>query len=297
MPDLQPIHEERGQVTRRHTDAPLSPVSPRSPHSPRSPGGVRGSFDDPPAYEERPLANRSRTMPASDAELEHLAYGDSPPSPRLPIATRDPKQEELKGLMSNVTMILDEAHCLQHSVTQTIANLQKNPDALAAVALSLAEISTLVKTLAPGGLMAMKSAFPAVFAMLAAPEFLIAVGVTAGVTVVALGGYKIIKRIRAKHAENAEDEMIEMGVPEDVSRIETWRRGIQVGEHPESVGTSVDGEFITPAAARERMTTEERVDFEEGLTAKKREKRKAKVKKGKVIFKGLLDAVATKKKN
>jgi hypothetical protein len=96
-----------------------------------------------------------------------------------------------------------------------------------------------------------------VFALLAAPEFLIAVGVGLGITVVMFGGYKIIKKIKAKNAEKDEgvDEMLEIG--QDVNRIEHWRRGIAdvgVGEDAENASvvsgaTSVEGEFITPIAA------------------------------------------------
>ena len=69
---------------------------------------------------------------------------------------------------------------------------------MAAVALTLAEISNLVTKMAPGALMAVKTSAPTVFAILAAPEFLIAVGVGVGLTVVAFGGYKIIKKIKAE---------------------------------------------------------------------------------------------------
>ena len=41
------------------------------------------------------------------------------------------------------------------------------------------------------------------------------------------------------------DEMLELGG--DVSTIDNWRRGIAEAEE-QSVGTSVDGEFITPEA-------------------------------------------------
>ena len=68
-----------------------------------------------------------------------------------------------------------------------------------------------------------------------------------GVTIVAFGGYKIIKKIRAKNTveDPGMDEMLELGG--DVSMIDNWRRGIAEAEE-QSVGTSVDGEFITPEA-------------------------------------------------
>ncbi len=173
-----------------------------------------------------------------------LAYGDIPPP--LPVA-RLAEENEFKGLVGKVGFLLEEADCAQHSVTAIIASLQKNPDAMAAVALTLAEISNLVTKMAPGVLASMKGSAPAVFALLASPQFLIAAGVGVGLTIVALGGYKIIMKIKARNAEDpGVDEMLEIGV--DVNRIDSWRRGIAEVEE-QSVGTSVDGEFITPTAA------------------------------------------------
>ena len=57
-----------------------------------------------------------------------------------------------------------------------MTSLQKNPEAMAAIALTLAEISNIASKMAPGALMALKTGAPAVFALLAAPEFLIAGG-------------------------------------------------------------------------------------------------------------------------
>lgn len=174
-----------------------------------------------------------------------LAYGDIPPP--LEVARVD-EVVELKGLVHRVKVILEEAECLQYSATSIISTLQKDPDAMAAVALTLAEISNIASKMAPGALMALKGSSPAVFALLASPQFMIAAGVGVGITVVALGGYKIIKKIKAKHAEEdpGMDEMLEIGG--DVSRIDNWRRGIAEVQ-AESTGTSVDGEFITPTAA------------------------------------------------
>ena len=188
-------------------------------------------------------------MTAPSTPTEHidmdLAYGPIPPP--LPL-TRQGDEAEFKSLVQKVKRILEEADCLHYTATAMIASLQKNPDAMAAVALTLAELSNIASKMAPGVLTAMKGSAPAVFALLASPQFLIAGGVAVGVTIVALGGYKIIKKIRAKNAleEPIMDEMLEIGG--DVSRIDNWRRGIaEVEEH--SAGTSVDGEFITPQAA------------------------------------------------
>ena len=270
-----PSHDEnyqrRPQVSRRHTSgAPhLSPRytaqdamldyearlaqsssirSPRSHHPPKSPPSPHQKIQRHGRTLERQLETRSlpvspsRPHSASFVDMD-LAYGEAPPN--LLISTRD-EETELNGLVGRVKGLLDEADCVQHSVTATIANLQRNPDAMAAVALSLAEISNLVKKMAPGALMSIRRVAPTVFALLSSPQFLIAAGVGVGITVVALGGYKIIKKIQAKKEEESMDQMLELG--SDVSRIETWMQGI-ADEESRSIGTSVEGEFITPIAA------------------------------------------------
>ncbi|KAL8845424.1 MAG: hypothetical protein Q9176_000060 [Flavoplaca citrina] len=216
-------------LTRRHTDHDGAPTSPS--------------------------VSRSMSSPCIDMDL---AYGDMPPS--LEVAPRAEEDVELKGLVNRVKMVLEEAECLQYSATAIIASLQKNPDAMAAVALTLAEISNIVSKMAPGALVALKGSAPAVFALLVSPQFMIAAGVGVGITVVALGGYKIIKKIKAKQAEvdPGVDELLEIGG--DVNKIDSWRRGIAEVQ-AESIGTSVDGEFITPqAAALSRLNLNERME-------------------------------------
>lgn len=185
----------------------------------------------------------SPLLPSSTIDMD-LAYGPIPP-PLPPKIQADDTQ--FKGLVNKVKGLLEEADCLQYSVSATIASLQRDPDAMAAVALTLAEISNIASKMAPGALASVKGSAPAVFALLASPQFLIAGGVAVGVTIVALGGYKIIKKIRANNAveDPGMDEMLEIGG--DVSTIDNWRRGIAEAEE-QSVGTSVDGEFITPEA-------------------------------------------------
>lgn len=214
----------------------------------------------------REMPSRSASFPSPPIDMD-LAYGELPP-PDTPL-----DDTELKTLVGRVTTLLDEAHCLQHSVTTTITALQKDPDALAAVALTLAEISNLMAKMAPAALATMKGSFPAVFALLASPQFMIAAGVGVGVVVVALGGYKIIKKIRARNEEEDEvfDELQEIDV--DVNRIDAWRRGVTDIEAA-SVGTSVDAELITPEAAAIR-----REDAETERTSG-REEKKTKTKKG-----------------
>lgn len=206
-------------------------------------------------------SKRSNSEPYIDMDL---AYGDVPP----PLPDKKYNDGELKEKASKITMLLDEANCLQHSATAMIENLQKNPDALAAVSLTLAEISAIVSKMGPGVLTTLKGSFPAVAALLMSPQFMIAGGVAVGVTIVALGGYKIIKKIQQQ-----KEEELSMGGPvqmpaapiearaeepyqldeletRELSRIDLWRRGIADVE-AESSGCSVDGEFITPGATRQ----------------------------------------------
>lgn len=202
--------------------------------------------------------SRPRRASADEIDMD-LAYGELPPplpEPRLQ------DEMELRSKMNYLQRLLDEGNCVQHSVTAIIDNLQKNPEALAAVALTLAEISNLAAKMAPGALAAMKGSFPAILALLASPQFAIAAGVGVGVTIIALGGYKIIKKIRAKNEERS--MLLEAGLEADregetpegdadqlreLDRIEKWRRGI-ADAGAESSGTSVEGEFITPIATR-----------------------------------------------
>ena len=193
----------------------------------------------------------SPNMGGDDIDMD-LAYGDIPPPLPYEVAlSPTEKERELKGLMSRLDKIMLEAQCIQHSAATIISTLQANPEAMAAVALTLAEISNLVSKMGPGILATIKGGSPAIFALLASPQFLIAGGVAVGVTVVMFGGYKIIKKIRADAAEKKEAmRMDEALVYEgDLGSIESWRRGI-ADEEARSVAMSVDGEFITPEAAR-----------------------------------------------
>lgn len=259
-----------GQLVRRHTGHPA--IATRS-HA----GSRRASHDD--------------------VDM-HLAYGDAPPD--LMVAKVE-DTGELREKLSGLQRMLDEANCLQHSATATIENLQKNPEALAAVGLTLAEISTMVTKLAPGALPGIKASFPAIMALLASPQFAIAAGMAVGVTIIAFGGYKIVKKIQANNEQKKKDSVLMLEEEEPVtpaeeedelrelSSVEKWRRGI-ADEQARSVGTSVDGEFITPIASRtlieEGKLTE--ADFkpkESDKDKKKREKksRKAESEAGKSV--------------
>lgn len=252
------------ELTRRHTDGMQL----------RSPRASAAAATAPP-----------RTS-LDDIDMD-LAYGHLPP----PLPEHKLEDEvELREKMNYLQRLLDEGNCVQHSVTAMIDNLQKNPDALAAVALTLAEISNLAAKMAPGALTAMKGSFPAIVALLASPQFAIAAGVGIGVTIIAFGGYKIIKKIQAKNeaerlleapptAEPVDSPSGEMEELRELDHIEKWRRGIaDVGAG--SLGTSVDGEFITPNATRtlieEGRLTE--ADFKPVVSKSEKKERKKKAK-------------------
>ncbi|KAL4953289.1 hypothetical protein BDW69DRAFT_7184 [Aspergillus filifer] len=213
----------------------------------------------------RPLTARSK----SDANVDmDLAYGEYHPAAMAKSSRHDNQLQtlddpELKGLVGRAQWLLEEANCVQHTATATISHLQKNPDAMAAVALTLAEISKVAGKMAPSALAVLKTASPAVWALLASPQFLIAAGVGLTATIVMFGGYKIVKQmgsaastpmIEAPNPMEAPfdsprqmDEMIEFNT-DCLSSVEMWRRGVADAE-AHSVATSVDGEFITPRAA------------------------------------------------
>lgn len=227
----------RSDLVRRHTDH-SSNGSPPSPRAPPGYGPLRRSSSNPHYHEEIDMG---------------LAYGDIPPSVAIQSRYSVDKEQELQGLMSKFDKLMIEAHCLQHSASAIIGTLQKNPEAMAAVALTLAEISNIIAKMSPGVVMALKGSSPALFALLASPQFLIGTGLAVGVTIVAFGGYKIIKKIQKDIAEKKEANRMDEALTfeGDLNSIESWRRGIAEVE-AQSVATSVDGEFITPEAARIR---------------------------------------------
>ncbi|KAL5050539.1 hypothetical protein BDW71DRAFT_172662 [Aspergillus fruticulosus] len=231
--------------------------------------------------EPRPVTARSK----SDAHVDmDLAYGEFHPSA---IAPQDRQLQsiddpELSGLVSRAQWLLEEANCVQHTATATIDHLQKNPDAMAAVALTLAEISNVAGRMAPSALTMLKSSAPVIWGLLASPQFLIAAGVGLTATIVMFGGYKIVKQLqqpsRAPREEELYDEqsgsrqmdeMIEFNT-DCLNSVEMWRRGVADAE-AESIATSVDGEFITPRAAAmsgidittARMTRDPRFKFDD----------------------------------
>ncbi|KAG9233016.1 hypothetical protein BJ875DRAFT_59496 [Amylocarpus encephaloides] len=237
-----PYFEDAPQqgLTRRHTDMGDPAPSQLS----------RAETLPPPYSLHRSVSDPDVRRDKNDKIDMNLAYGElhHPPGPSVA------KQEELEATMSKLDALLLEAHCVQHTATAIIKNLQSNPEAMAAVALTLAELSNILKTMGPGVLTALKASAPATFALLAAPEFLIAGGVALGVTIVMFGGYKIVKQIQAKNEAKKEVNRMEEAMVYDnfeMGSIENWRQGIADIEE-RSVATSVDGEFITPEAARQK---------------------------------------------
>jgi len=156
--------------------------------------------------------------------------------------------------MTAVNRMLMEADCLKYTAGTMIEHLQRNPDKMAAVGMALAEISSLLAKAAPGALTGLKAAFPAVMALLASPEFLIAGGLALGVTVIMFGGYKIIKKIKEAGKSQDEDELTQMRELEgELSRVDMWRRGVADASAGNSVAGSVEGELITPGAHRQAL--------------------------------------------
>ncbi|KAK4119065.1 hypothetical protein N657DRAFT_684747 [Parathielavia appendiculata] len=200
-----------------------------------------------------------------------LAYGNIPPDLAFRVdldpnagspeqQQQDPQEAQALTLMDRIESFLEEAQCVHHTASTMIEHLQRNPEAAAAVALSLAELSTLIGKMSPAFLGFLKGGSPAVFALLASPQFLIGTSIAVGVTVVMFGGWKIVKRIAAAKTLEAPFEMRAAGVVseapaaekvaalphaaagatsaasydealvlrevEELSSIETWRRGI-----------------------------------------------------------------------
>lgn len=268
---------------------------------------VKGSFSrvDPPMALQK-VQPRMVGRTRSDTEIEaqkrfsmgsdlHLAYGDIPPdlADRVDLDKHtaysdertlydeeqqlqhiEGEREQAEQLIHKIENLLDEASCAQHSATAIITHLQERPDAAAAVALTLAELSGIITKLSPGFAAILKGSSPAIFALLASPQFLIGTGIAVGVTVVMFGGWKIVQRIAQNSVGGAKKPMayeaaaapaplpqIDNGVDEaivletvevDISSIDTWRRGITTEFE------AAEMELMTPEAdraVRERRTS------------------------------------------
>ncbi|KAK3315709.1 hypothetical protein B0H66DRAFT_269833 [Apodospora peruviana] len=217
-----------------------------------------------PSQRRNPLpTSRSETSLNKKKSIDmHLAYGNIPPDlasrhdldPKHDDEAEDPQEAEAVTLIDRIESLLEDAHCVHHTASSMIGKLQEKPEAAAAVALTLAELSALLGKMSPAFLGFIKGGSPAIFALLASPQFLIGTSIAVGVTVVMFGGWKIVKRIQAANAAKAMEKPFEMNtmptpdqgpaapaptvVPsavsydealvleEELSTIESWRRGI-----------------------------------------------------------------------
>lgn len=121
------------------------------------------------------------------------AYGEY--SPKTFARVHRDRQSDLRDLLVKTETTMRDARVIGSSAIATIEKLKQDPKIFAPVALSLSEISKLAATIAPAALFTMKAMYPAAFALLASPQFLVAGSITAGATVVMLGGYKIIRQL------------------------------------------------------------------------------------------------------
>lgn len=125
------------------------------------------------------------------------------------LVTGDPLAETLQMLLMQLQNTIDEMSCITAGIGALISELQKVPDTLAVVGLTLAEISAIVAKISPAAIMGLKSAFPVIFGLLGSPQFAVIAGVGIAATVVVLGGYRIIKNVvgvGVKPAGEAEEE-------------------------------------------------------------------------------------------
>ncbi|KAG6011040.1 hypothetical protein E4U21_000071 [Claviceps maximensis] len=236
-------------------------------------------------------SHQARTSTDTGKEIDmHLAYGDIPPdlADRVDLDPATADEYYANQLVRKIESLLDEAQCVQHSAASMIKHLQEKPDAAASVALTLAELSSVVGKMSPAFINFLKSGSPAVFSLLASPQFLIGTGIAVGLTVVMFGGWKIVKRVQEQQASRVaaalaleeapaahrpallrsqsenhagEGGMIEEAliVDDDLSSIETWRRGILP---PGADNESADIELITPVADRAQRDRHGKDDFD-----------------------------------
>ncbi|KAK6346520.1 hypothetical protein TWF696_006645 [Orbilia brochopaga] len=128
-----------------------------------------------------------------------------PPPPEV-----DEEDDHLTALFTQVQDIIDHAAAAQSSVITLVEALRRDPETLAMVGITLAEISTIIAKLSPAALAGAKLSWPLVFSFLASPQFAIVAGVGIGTTVILLGGYKIIKKMI--YGEPAKPpEIVDMG--------------------------------------------------------------------------------------
>ncbi|RKF75456.1 hypothetical protein GcM1_233003 [Golovinomyces cichoracearum] len=243
-PEDTNYENSRPDISRRHTAGPASTIlMPRASTLP-------------PPYSSQVSRTRSNPNFTYDKDIDmNLAYGHLPYEFRMNGDLDLSQEYELHRTMSRLDELLIEAQCLHHTAVAIISHLQENPEAMAAVALTLAELSTILTKVSPSVLRTLATASPAIYALLTSPHFLIATGLAIGVTIVMFGGFQIVKQIQSNtehrpqairmQSENVFDNF-------EMDSIKSWRRGVAEAEAL-SISSSVEGEYITPEAVRQRL--------------------------------------------
>ncbi|KAK6337206.1 hypothetical protein TWF718_009988 [Orbilia javanica] len=156
-------------------------------------------------YSHRERNNSTGALTLRSASTTDLSLPPLPPRPEV-----DEEDDHLTALFTQVQDIIDHAAAAQSSVVTLVDALRREPETLAMVGLTLAEISTIIAKLSPAALAGAQLNWPVVFTFLASPQFAIVAGGVIGTTVILLGGYKIIKKMI--YGEPAKPpEIIDMG--------------------------------------------------------------------------------------
>ncbi|KAK3988001.1 hypothetical protein QBC44DRAFT_309855 [Cladorrhinum sp. PSN332] len=286
-----------GQLVRHRTE-PILPKKKKSIDMGLAYGDIPPDLAD--RHDLGPINGGSSPIRGDRAgQFQAFRGNSSPRSSNSDLVDVNPDEAEALGLMDKIEDFLEEAHCVHHSATNMIASLQERPEAAAAVALSLAELSALIGKMSPAFLAFIKGGSPAVFALLASPQFLIGTGIAAGVTVIMFGGWKIVKKI-VDNATGGGSKQMEapiamraMPVPgqahtvvsdqmsdvkqltaptqvdafavenvEELSSVERWRRGIQpeFGIGGDDDQSPAEVEMLTKEAERVLKLEKDRSD-------------------------------------
>ncbi|KAK6508009.1 hypothetical protein TWF481_006428 [Arthrobotrys musiformis] len=156
-------------------------------------------------YSHRDGNGSTGALTLRSASTTDLSLPPLPPRPEV-----DEEDDHLTALFTQVQDIIDHAAATQASVVTLVDALRREPETLAMVGLTLAEISTIVAKLSPAALAGVQLNWPVVFAFLSSPQFAIVAGGVIGTTVILMGGYKIIKKMI--YGEPAKPpEIIDMG--------------------------------------------------------------------------------------
>ncbi|KAF3152601.1 hypothetical protein TWF569_002908 [Orbilia oligospora] len=156
-------------------------------------------------YSNRERNGSTGALTLRSASTADLSLPTLPPRPEV-----DEEDDHLTALFTQVQDIIDHAAAAQSSVVTLVDALRREPETLAMVGLTLAEISTIIAKLSPAALAGAQLSWPVVFSFLASPQFAIVAGGVIGTTVILLGGYKIIKKMI--YGEPAKPpEIIDMG--------------------------------------------------------------------------------------